>query len=49
MKKKRHTEKNECPVGVELWVCKERWKESVNKGSSKSDVGVMTVIRYEYS
>jgi hypothetical protein len=47
--RKKHTEKDECPVVVELWVCKERWKESVNEGSSKSDVGIVTIIRYVYS
>lgn len=41
---RRHTEKDECLFGVEVWVCKERWKESVYKGPSKSDVGVMSVV-----
>ena len=44
MRKKEHTEKNERPVGVEVWVRKERWKESVYEGASKSDVGVVTVV-----
>ena len=41
---RRHTENDECPVGVEVWVFKERCKELVYKGPSKSDVGVMTVV-----
>ena len=42
--KERHTERDECPVGVEVWVRKEGWKESIYKVPSKSDVGVMTVV-----
>jgi len=38
------SEKNERPVTVEVWVFEERCKESVYKGTRKSDIGVMTVV-----
>lgn len=47
--KEKLTKKNERPVDVEVWVFKERWKESVYKGTSESDVGVMTVVGCVYS
>jgi len=46
IEEQRHTEKDECPFAVEIWVFQERCKEVPRKFRSKSDIGVMTVVCY---
>ena len=43
-KRKKHTDKDERPVVVEVWVCKKRCKEVLREGPGKSDIRVMAVV-----
>ena len=43
-REKRHTEEDESPCAIKVWVCKERCKEAICKLPSNSDAGIMTVV-----
>jgi hypothetical protein len=44
IEEKKHTEEDESPCTIKVWICKERCKEAIRKLPGNSDTGVMTVV-----